>query len=327
MIRARLVLIHVLAAMLILSACGGGDDGSSLGALLFSLFSAGTYRLVERDIATGGEIELTVGGPSIALKDPAVSPDGQRIVYIEGQPQRVVDGVRDTSADVWIMSRDGSDRRALHVHERANQTFSEPRWLDGTHVLVVMRLAGRLEDPATWTFSLERIDVDSGTRERVMDGVLSFGLSPDASTMAFVLFGDNTETLEIGAPDGSGRKTIVESGQGMHFKKTPRFSPDGEAVVFSALEMEGAVAPGRLGAPLPYPLTHGQPEDLYVVDAEGGPVRVFADLNEDEPHVAWGDDVLYAVGAEAIFAVDPETGAAERVTEAAAHSRIDWTAE
>ena len=120
----------------------------------------------------------------IGLGGLAVSPDGKLVAHTES---RWGQGKEGRKRDLWVIGRDGTDRRRLtfdnfgpgHVTWGPNSDFI---WCLGREQ------AGRDEPPRDGSRQVWRIPVDGGDARpvtRITDGVLDFELAPDGRSLYY----------------------------------------------------------------------------------------------------------------------------------------------
>jgi hypothetical protein len=68
--------------------------------------------------------------------------------------------------------------------------------------------------------------------------------------------------------------------------------------------------------------------DIWIVDVEDAAPRKLADVNADQPSLAWSADGLrlFALDVSGLFAINPENGKARRVAAGTLHGQLDWLA-
>lgn len=331
------IVIPVVAAMLTIGVlgCGTQKDDAGPGSLLLLRATGVQYNIFERQLIDGTESEL-LGSPEriSALRDPALSPDGERIAYSRlALRAATADGKPDIHADLWIASRDGSDARMLYQHERPNQIVGQPVWIDDDHLVVIVRDADDIMRGETYRYSLDRITISTTTREPIVPGARSVGLSPKRDELVYSIFVIGGEELYRANIDGSGSRILMESYARLFLIRSPRFSPDGKAVVFTAAEVPQATNENRsaslrgAAAPAAVPAPHGGiVSNVWTIDAGGGAPRLLAEVHDDDPSLAFNadGDRLYVMGAEALYEVEISSGIVTKLSDGAIASEIAW---
>jgi Tol biopolymer transport system component len=149
-------------------------------------------------------------------------------------------------------------------------------------------------------YRIERARPDGSERSIVVDKARSPTLSPDGSKMAFVR-ADQGEVLYVSGANGQGAQPLVPTGKFLLISY-PRFSPDGEWIVFATVtdltQMAPAGTPTKPGlasalgttqAALFAPRSHGIPWDIWLIRPDGRDLRAVR-LAEDDPSLAWSPD-------------------------------------
>ncbi len=328
----------LLAACMIAAAvwgCGtqGADQGP--GSLLLLRPVGSQYNIFERQLADGTEHELLGSSERISgLRDPALSPDGKRIAYVY-MPLRAATADRkpDIHGDIWIAARDGSDARMVYQHERPNQIVGAPAWIDDDHLAVIVRDADDLARIETYRFSLDRITISAATRVPIIPGALSVGLSPKRDEMVYSTFVAGGEQIYRSNVDGSDVRLLMDSSARLFLIRSPRFSPDGKTVVFTAADVPQATRPQRsvsirgTTAPVPAPARHGGiVSNVWTIDAEGGSPRLLAQIDEDDPSLTFSANGkhLYVMGVTALYDVEVASGVVTRLGDGAIASELAW---
>ena len=307
-----------------------GKPSGGAGSLIISM-PAG---LVEYSIKNGTQKPLIKPDTdNTFLLDPAISPDGKRLVYIVQPPPKIDAGKYDAGSDLWIANRDGSNPHPVFTHEQSNQLIRFPQWQDNDTILVVMQEIAPKNGVTTVSYVLNRLPAAGGARTRVLTDVLAFGLSPDGRRLAYARLAPQTgESLESVGIDGANPAPLIAASENLAPFNVPRYSPDGTKVAFASADQTGArvaspeyVSVAGVGVS-PAPPLDGLPEDIWTVDAAGGrPVRV-ADLKEDLPALTWSGDGkhLYVIGSAGLYDVNVGTGAVDRLGEGAFHAQLVW---
>jgi dipeptidyl aminopeptidase/acylaminoacyl peptidase len=112
------------------------------------------------------------------VKDPQISPDGGRIVYVRGSMDIMKDQPR---TNLWIIDVDGADHRPLLS---SRQSYSSPRWSpDGGRLAFISSAEGNPQLYVRW--------LDTGQTARISDLLRapdSLTWSPDGRWLAFTMF-------------------------------------------------------------------------------------------------------------------------------------------
>jgi Tol biopolymer transport system component len=264
------------------------------------------------------------------LADPAVSPDGSQIAYVVlAPPERSF----DAGSDLWVSNRDGGEARMVYKHETPNQQVRLPRWSDDAHVLSIVQEPAVKNGFSTFVFTLERIAIADGKRDKLAEDIIAFDLSPDRAHGVYAQLSETTgETLATGDASGGNLTTIVGLDQNLQPFNSPRYSPDGSKIAFASADQTGATADQRyvsalpIEGPPPAPALDGLPEDIWVVDATGGKAQRVAVLKEDLPTLTWSGDGkhIYVLGANATYDVNLVNGNTAKLGEGSFHAQIAW---
>ncbi len=308
----------------------GGKPASGSGSLIIATLTG----MVEYSIKNGTQKSLIKPDTdNTFILDPAISPDGKRLVYIVQPPPHIDDGKYDAGSDLWVANRNGSDPHVVFTHAQPNQLVRFPQWQDNDTILVVVQEIGLQNGVTTVSYNLERIPAAGGERTKVVKDVLAFGLSPDGSRVAYARLAPQTgETFDAVDVTGTNGVTLIGTDANLAPFNVPRYSPDGKKIAFSSADQTGARGPSPeyvSSAPLieaAGPSLDGLPEDIWTIDAAGGkPVRV-ADLKEDLPALAWSGDGkhIYVVGSAGLYDVRVDTGAVDRLGEGTFHGQVVW---
>lgn len=334
----------VMAAALFAGACGGGGGESDVGpggggvapgegALLIAHLG----QIIERDLDGGAEtVLLTLPEPNAFVLDPAVSPDGTRVAFVKQPPAKIVDGRFDAGSDLWVMSRSGLEARPVFEHVQANQLVRFPRWEDDENVLAIVQEIDTQPDLTRVIYTLERINVQTGAREHLVEDVLAFDVSPDGERLVYAkLLPERGEVLQTSDLEGGGAIEVVGLDQMLAPFGFPRYSPDGSLLAFASADQTGAqaevelVTAGRVGGAWvarERALADGLPQDIWTVEVGGGRAVRVADLKEDLPALTWdgSGERIYVMGVNGLYEVDITSGAVERLAEGRYHAQIEW---
>lgn len=337
-LRRQLVSLALPISLVVACACssdGGGSGSEGVAAsgegLLIVATSEGIYEQPPGD----GERSPIIRPEqrSTFVLDPAVSPGGDRLAYIEQPPPRLVDGMYDAGTNLMIADRDGANAPALYTHEQPNQLVRFPRWFDGNTVFAIVQEITTDGGVSRVVYTLQRFDVTTGERQLVLQDVLQFDISPDGRRIVYAKLAPATgETLEIVDIDGrSNSRTLVPVDEMIAPFNTPRFSPDGTRIAFAGADQTQAPPLGRrMSGSVPVSLKataiDGLPQDIWMVDREGGRPQLVAELKEDLPSLTWDGtgERIFVLGVQAIHEVDVETGGVRQLGPGVFHGQITW---
>jgi len=348
MIRRKALVSCAAAPVLVsLGACvvGGGNPGKGQvtstrgsGHLIFG--NDGNIQIMGGD--GSGRKALTKVPQGGLAKDPAWSPDGKLIAFSFSPPLPAVRGPGGMLplpvTDVHVMDAGGGNQKTLIAHEAPGVGYESPVWApDGkTLYLTYTELVVESNIVRDQVVEVARVPPGAGPRETLIPNGAFQAVSSDGKLLACIVATREGQAILISGVDGRNPRALVPAGQ-MEGLTSPRFSPDGKQLAFSA------IAPS---APVPVPTTparrsqgpletlfatrvasaHGLPMDVYVVATDGGAPNRLTTLGEDNPSVAWSSDGnrlailagggIYIAGArgESLVNLDPKGG----------HGRLDW---
>lgn len=223
----------------------GGED------LLYELdFTTHTYRLL-----------FACEEPCLGDDEPVYSPDGATVAFIRALGPVVDDLPSDCG--LWMGDLATGEVRQVTSNPGCDREYL-PRWSpDGTH-LTYMRIQSTEATGTTGT-AVFVIDAD-GTNERQLTDWEAVAGAPDWSPDgAWIVYGSYPlsefptaiSNLYRIHPDGTGTEQLTFNEDPTQRATQPRYSPDGESIVFTAV-----VPAGR---------------ELWVMPAEGGEPYVVAE--------------------------------------------------
>jgi copper transport protein len=292
----------------------------------------------------GKPTQLTNFGPLEFTSSPVWSPDGRQIAFSHYQLESARTAV-PPGTDLYLMNADGSGVHMLAAHDVPGAALQTPAWApDSSALYVSYRLQG-----ASLMAAVDRIDVTTGARTRVVANAGYPSLSRDGQRLAYVRFASpdaRGETLWSSKPDDSEPQQLL--GLNVFNRYTGvRVAPDGQRILFAAVgdgktyqppSVGGVDVFGLLGDLLGTAVVHADgsvPWDVWSIDLDGRNLRRVTTLAEDLPVAAWSPDGSYVAFLGGGSFTTSQTGMAvigadgsglRRLTTQAGHRGVDWAA-
>ena len=189
---------------------------------------SGWFNIHILDLATDEDISITSGQGN--NYDPAISPDGDLIIFISDRNQTAPYG------NLWLMNSDGSGQRALV--EQGEYMEIGPTWSpDGTKIAFQSNRQGG--NPDIFIYDLESGELINFTQHPNIDANPAW--SPDGTRIAFASDRSGNPEIWVAKVDGSSVQKLTDSP--MLGEWRPAWSPGGEALVFESFP---SVAPRNL---------------------------------------------------------------------------------
>jgi Tol biopolymer transport system component len=247
-----------------------------------------------------------------APSTPVFHPSGKALAFALIQQ----DTKRGFGSDIYTVDLDGSNLRPVLQHEDNNVFYASPRYDTSGNVLYVHRRAAIIKN-GTYTGnedSIERIDLRTSQRARVVKDGADPTISPDGKTLVYIHLKDSqVDTLWRADIDGTNAGPLFKTKDAFWYLQAPRFSPTGCEVIFSAAGHTVAGPPGgatyamrRSTGTSGVRLAHlSVPSELFLVPCDGTSVRSVGQTGDDVVP-AWSPDggrVAY-VGSGGFFVLD-----------------------
>jgi Tol biopolymer transport system component len=337
-------LLASCAALSLTTACGGSAPGgagvptSGAGGLL-AFAADGNIFTMSPD---GKERkQLTKVASGALARDPAWSPDGSKLIYAYSPPLANVRGPGGLLplpvTDLYVMNADGSNQKVVLEHDAPGAGYESPVWApDGKSVYVTYTaLIAESNIVKDQIVEVARVPLAGGARETLAPNGMVPTLSRDGRRLAYIVTQPDGQSLVVADGDGKNAKTLLPAGK-LDVVSSPRFSPDGKQVSFSAA---APMAPIPTVTPPPRrtsflqpsvaraaALPHGLPMDVFVVDADGANLRRLTQLGEDSPVTAWSPDGkrIAILAGGGIYVMNADGSDFQNVDQHGGHGAIDW---
>lgn len=248
--------------------------------------------------------------PQSAPSAPSIHPSGKSLVFAL-TPQ--ADPKRGFGSDLYVVNLDGTGLRALVQHESDNVFYASPRFDTTGNVIYFHRRAAIIQNGSFVgnEDALERIDLRTGERKRLVKDGADPTISPDGKTLIYVHLKDGqVDALWRADIDGANAGPLLKTRDAFWYLQSPRFSPNDCVVAFSAAGH--TVTRGSGGK-----LAHlGVPSDLFLAHCNGSGVKSIGQTGDDVVP-AWSPDgtkIAY-VGQGGFFVVDVTTGVVRTVAQ------------
>lgn len=301
---------------------------SLAGRLIFTQSNEGVWEL---DLATGARRPLFQPAQKEAawVNAAAVSPDGQAILIAYAPPPPPGE-IQFGYTDLYVMPADGSaPPQPFLTRARPRDSLFNPVWSpDGRHVYFAQ---------LTWTqstgkvqYTVERVGYPAGAREVVATNAYWPRLSADGQSLVYVTVDPDTlaGTLMIAAADGAQARALLDP-DAFPAVDAPLFTPDGAAVVFSAVSGRGAARGEpwweRWGG-VQVAEAHNVPSDWWQVPVDGGaPVQLtqvydvglYGDFAPDGRYLAF-------ISQQGLHVMRPDGTSLITLASPGAFGTVDW---
>jgi Tol biopolymer transport system component len=292
-----------MAAVALLAA-GFGTGRTTAIPIGDEIVYARDGQLYGLSLSTNQERQISHFSTGYGASDPAWTPDGARIVFSLVQPPQrgVVSG-----SDLYQIDRNGDNLTLVFQHTERGEQLQSPVFRPDDGVLYFSRFIPDLDTNEPGHDRMEIVRLVAGQPEVVATDGLMMSFSADGRRLAYVGVAPLSGSQSLRILDlntGSAKTLIPEDAYANIF--WPRFSPDGSELAFGGAPVIQLRAPGlALAVPRTgfQPFAHGEPSDLYLIDAESGKTSLVATLAENDPAAIWSTDGarLWVVGLKAVY--------------------------
>jgi len=300
------------------------------------IFNQPKFGLSQLDLVTGALTTIFPLPEDGWMTGAALAPDGQAWVMAYAPPPPS-DQVQLGYTDLYLLPLGGTEPKIVLARSDPQESFFSPLWsAQGDYIYFAhfkpLRAENGTPPPVPYLYTIERMAYPGGMLEVLVTNAFWPALSPDGTKLAFV--GSDPETflndLYIANADGTDLTKIVPP-DSFEAVDAPFFSPDGSAIVFSAVG-EGPQAlrliDQLLGVSTVFaaPAEHSVPSDWWSVPVTGGqPTRLtriydtslFGDYAPDGEHIAF-------ISATGIYVMSPEGGNVYPLSGLLAFGSVEW---
>ncbi len=310
---ARLMLAGLAAALLtasLLTACGGGEAERRIPAPGLFVYTVGVDLWIQDE---AGARLLIAAGPDQQLLEPALSPDGRQVAYVVFQLTPAEGATIGTDLAVAALA---DPQPALVIqHTQAGEYVWTPRWTPDGGSLIFTHERGDL------SIRIARVDLQQRVVEILREDARDADIAPDGSRLVFVdaPYSGDPQLVVRNLRDGAETSLDPQREWQPRPYRIPRFSADGQRVVFAAGQYLPQVSTRALGG--------NGPEDIWSVDLASGALTQLAAVGEDQPDFALSDDGRHVLilGAFGIYLVAaPPTEPPYAIAPGEFHGGIDW---
>ena len=223
--------------------------------------------------------------PTAAPALPSLSFDRKQVLFAltKGSDPKTGFGT-----DIYAVNLDGTDLRAVVSHESENVFYDTPRYEASGTFLYFHRNAAIVKN-GTYIgneSTIERLNLKTGERARILTDAADPSLSPDGKLLAFIHLNKDGQSENVWVANSDGTNPHVLFKDTFFYIQAPRFSPVTGDIVFCGA---GHAAPKSSDRYVPHGAHLGIPSEIFVVKQDGTGLRSLAQTGDDT-FPAWSLD-------------------------------------
>ncbi|MYD55040.1 MAG: hypothetical protein F4W96_12155 [Chloroflexi bacterium] len=311
MMRLAAALGAVLTAILLVG-CGAAGEPTErrIPAPGTFVFTQGVDLWLQDE---GGARLLIAAEQDQQLLQPAISPDGTQVAYIVFQLTQAEGTTIGT--DLAVASLDDPKQVILVQHARQAEFVWTPRWTpDGKSLIFT-------HEPGELVIRVARLDLERREVEILREDARDADISPDGTRIVFVNepYGGDPHLVVRELADGTEEVLDPERTWEPRPFRIPRFSANGDSVIFSAGQFLPQTSAAALGL--------NGPEDIWSYNLTTGALIQLAAIGEDQPDFALSEDGRHVLilGAFGVYLVaDPPSDPPFAIAPGEFHGSLDW---
>jgi hypothetical protein len=214
---------------------------------------------------------------------PSLTPDHKQLLFaLTAAP----DPKTGFGTDIDAVNLDGTNLHAVVPHESENVFYDTPRY-DPTGTFLYFHRNAAIVKNGVYVgneSTIERVNLKTGERVRVLTDAADPSLSYDGKLIAFIHLKDGqNDNVWIANADGTNAHVLFKDT--FFYVQSPRFSPTSNVLVFCAAGHKAAIK----DEPLPRAAHLGIPSEIFLVNADGTGLRSLAQTGDDT-FPAWSVD-------------------------------------
>jgi Tol biopolymer transport system component len=241
--------------------------------------------------ADGRTLGRIVTLPKGAVPSSPVLHPGGKLFFALSQ---TVEGI-GFGSDIYSVNLDGSDLHAVITRDGPDVFYASPSLDAAGTFLYVNRRAAKQDsnNPGVYLETedrVERVDLRSGDRQRVLADAAEPAIVPDGKTLVYVRMdrGQQAGLYTVGADGTKPPQPFLRTGDRFWFLQAPRVSPDGRWLTWSSAGRTSRVDGAPVGGG--GRLAHLDiPSELYVAPVDGTSLRSIT-TTMDDVVPAWSPD-------------------------------------